>query len=73
MHYDLVEVTVNVVPEEEGEDHGHNLQDEGNQGASGEPDVQVEMPFEDKDETEDGEEDAKGAGNHHHDGTGQEV
>ena len=33
----------------------------------------AEMPFEDKDEPEDCEENAKGAGNHHHDGSGQAV
>ena len=73
LFYNLVEVTVNIVPEEEGEDDGHYLQHEGDQGASGQPDVQVEMPFEDEDEAEDGKEDAKGAGNHHHDRPGQEV
>ena len=73
MDYNLVEVTVNVLPEDESEDHSHYLQEEGNQGTSCQPNVEVEVPFEDHDEAEDGQEDPDGAGDHHHDRPGEEV
>ena len=73
MDYNLVEVTVNVLPEDESEDHSHYLQEDGNQGASCQPNVEVEVPFEDEDEPKDSEEDSEGAGDHHEDGPSQEV